>query len=232
MTPESLSARWHSANNQTTIDLYCGHALDVLAELPERSVQCVVTSPPYWGLRDYGIAPQVWGGEAACAHEWGESIVLDKSTPGVTGSGLTNAGASQASSNRFVAISAFCRCGAWRGSLGLEPTPALYVAHMVEVFRAVRRVLRDDGTLWLNLGDSYNAYNNNRGRAKGANKNHHEIMPVAAGGLSSRRTRSTARNTSTMWATYSAGVGSRPSDPRHAPHRQNAEIATNRFEDA
>ena len=112
----------------------------------ERSVQCVVTSPPYWGCGTYWIAPQVWGGEAGAAartsgvsrsywteHAWRE-----------TGSGLTNAGASQASSNRFVAISAFCRCGAWRGSLGLEPTPALYVAHMVEVFRAVLRVLRDD----------------------------------------------------------------------------------------
>ena len=46
-------------------------------------------------------------------------------------------------------------CGAWRGELGLEPTPALYVEHVVEVFREVRRVLRDDGTVWLNLGDSY-----------------------------------------------------------------------------
>jgi DNA modification methylase len=51
---------------------------------------------------------------------------------------------------------AFCQaCGAWRGELGLEPTPDLYVAHMVEVFREVRRALTDDGTLWLNLGDSY-----------------------------------------------------------------------------
>jgi len=48
-------------------------------------------------------------------------------------------------------------CAAWRGSLGLEPTPALYVQHLVEAFREVRRVLRDDGTLWLNLGDSYAA---------------------------------------------------------------------------
>lgn len=48
-----------------------------------------------------------------------------------------------------------CACGAWLGCLGLEPTPELYVAHLVEVFREVRRVLRDDGTLWLNLGDSY-----------------------------------------------------------------------------
>lgn len=73
--------------------------------MADASVHCCVTSPPYWGLRDYG-------------HD---------------------------------------------GQIGLESTPEQYVARMVEVFREVRRVLRDDGTLWLNLGDSYNAYNANRG---------------------------------------------------------------------
>lgn len=47
------------------------------------------------------------------------------------------------------------RCGAWYGHLGLEPTPELYVQHLVEVFALVREVLTDDGTLWLNLGDCY-----------------------------------------------------------------------------
>jgi DNA modification methylase len=56
---------------------------------------------------------------------------------------------------------AFCACGAWYGSLGLEPTPAMYVEHLVEVFREVWRVLRRDGTLWLNLGDSYAQYTEN-----------------------------------------------------------------------
>jgi len=49
----------------------------------------------------------------------------------------------------------FCQCGAWLGTLGLEPRPEMYVAHLVEVFRLVKRVLRADGTVWLNLGDSY-----------------------------------------------------------------------------
>jgi DNA modification methylase len=51
--------------------------------------------------------------------------------------------------------SAFCGCGAWRGELGLEPSPELFVSHLADVFDELRRVLRDDGTLWLNLGDSY-----------------------------------------------------------------------------
>jgi DNA modification methylase len=75
-----------------------GNVLDALPTLPSGSVQCCVTSPPYWGLRDYGVA----------------------------------------------------------GQLGSEPTIEEYVAIMVAVFREVRRTLRDDGTLWLNLGDSYN----------------------------------------------------------------------------
>ena len=63
----------------------------------------------------------------------------------------------RAAASSSASAGAFCPCGAWRGSLGLEPTPELYVTHMVEVFRAVRRVMRADATLWLNLGDSYTA---------------------------------------------------------------------------
>ena len=78
-------------------EILVGDVRDRLGELPEGSVRCVVTSPPYWGLRDYGVD----------------------------------------------------------GQIGLEATPEAYVASIVEVFRAVRRVLAEDGTLWLNLGDCY-----------------------------------------------------------------------------
>src|SRR5690606_39754398 len=77
--------------------LYLGDCIETMRRLPAGSVQTCVTSPPYFGLRDYG-------------HD---------------------------------------------GQIGLEPTPDEYVAALVAVFREVRRVLRDDGTLWLNLGDSY-----------------------------------------------------------------------------
>jgi DNA modification methylase len=87
------------------MDLYHGDALEVLRSLPAGIAQTCVTSPPYWGLRDYATA----------------------------------------------------------GQLGLEPTPEEYVFRMVEVFREVRRVLRDDGTLWLNLGDSYAGSNASAG---------------------------------------------------------------------
>lgn len=87
-----------------TVRIIIGDALEQLALLPDQSVHCCVTSPPYYGLRDYGVD----------------------------------------------------------GQIGKEKTPEAYVSKLVEVFREVRRVLRDDGTLWLNLGDSYGGYHGNK----------------------------------------------------------------------
>jgi DNA modification methylase len=106
-----------------TWEVKTGHTIEELAKLKPESVQSCVTSPPYWGLRDYGDKGQQW--------------------PAVSYSPM--AGLPLLEIPEQVA------------ALGLEPDPAAYVGHLVEVFRAVRRVLRDDGTLWLNLGDSYNA---------------------------------------------------------------------------
>jgi DNA modification methylase len=80
-----------------SVEILIGDCRKLLQSLKSNSVHCVVTSPPYWGLRDYGVADQI----------------------------------------------------------GLESTFAIFLAEMVSVFREVRRVLRDDGTLWLNLGDAY-----------------------------------------------------------------------------
>ena len=81
----------------SSVHINVGDCIELMRDMPDCSVQCCVTSPPYWGLRDYG-------------HE---------------------------------------------GQIGLEDTPEDYVERIVAVFREVRRVLKDDGTLWLNLGDSY-----------------------------------------------------------------------------
>jgi len=119
-----------------------GNALHI--PLADQSVQCAITSPPYWGLRDYGTASWI-GGDAECDH---------KPAP-------TQGNGGQRADRTFTADPPYrntCgKCGATRqdAQLGLEPTPEEYVANMVAVFREVWRVLRDDGTLWLNLGDSY-----------------------------------------------------------------------------
>ena len=150
-----------------SVKILKGDCRDVLRSLDADSVQTCITSPPYWGLRDYGIPPSVWGGDPDCEHEWAENLVTRKgSTNGREGSTLVSAGAAKTigvgagndvgETKQYRADrTAFCRCGAWRGSFGLEPTYPLYVDHAVDIFREVRRVLRPDGTLWLNLGDSY-----------------------------------------------------------------------------
>ena len=138
------------------LTLYGGDCREVLRELPDESVHCVVTSPPYWGLRDYGTAS--WdGGDPECDHK-----ALAPTTPTGTGDGPRDAarsGQPRPTRRRASAASASRRCGARRidSQLGLEATPEEFVANMVDVFREVRRVLRKDGTLWLNLGDSYAA---------------------------------------------------------------------------
>ncbi len=121
--------------------IYGQHVLDSLKELPDQSVHLVCTSPPYWGLRDFGTLPVVFGGSPDCEHEW-ESISPNKS--------------SVTMGNRRLENNATCkRCGAWSGHMGQEQSPQLYVDHLVEVFHEIRRVLRDDGTVWLNIGDCY-----------------------------------------------------------------------------
>lgn len=108
--------------------------------LASESVQTVITSPPYYGLRDYGTA--TWeGGSVECDHS-----AQRESSPKNPGAGMPLA-------NRSVCS----KCGAIRvdHQIGLERTPAEYVDGLVRVFREVWRVLKDDGVLWLNLGDSY-----------------------------------------------------------------------------
>ena len=82
-----------------------GHVLDKLRELPAESIDCVITSPPYFQLRAYSTEPQDWGD--------------------------------------------------WKGELGLEPSPDLFVKHLCDVFDEVKRVLKPSGTCFVNLGDSY-----------------------------------------------------------------------------
>lgn len=123
--------------------------------LADASVQCVVTSPPYYALREYeDVPPVAWGGDPDHAHEWGDLIPHDsrhRYTAEIAGVQRSYVAAGGVPTGRGQ----WCACGAWRGQLGLEPDPYLYVEHMVEVFREVWRVLRPDGTVFLNLGDTY-----------------------------------------------------------------------------
>lgn len=148
-----------------------GHNIDVLRSLPEKSVHTCITSPPYWGLRDYGVPPSVWGGNADCKHEWKEDRYYTEKTAAKSSSdAFHEAGeenAARLKEGRWRNDSTCKHCNAWLGCHGLEPTPELFVKHEVLIFREVWRVLRDDGTLWVNLGDSYSA---NAGQRKVTDK--------------------------------------------------------------
>ncbi|PZA08296.1 site-specific DNA-methyltransferase [Meiothermus sp. Pnk-1] len=131
--------------------LILGNALEVLPRLAANSVDCCITSPPYWGLRDYGTAR--WeGGDPECDHR-------PDSTPGRRGlASSTLAGGKSHTGHQQEGFAGVCpRCGAVRvdEQIGLEGTLEEYVSKLTAVFEEVRRVLKPQGTLWLNLGDSY-----------------------------------------------------------------------------
>lgn len=102
-----------------------GNVIDVLKQIPSESIDTVITSPPYWSLRNYGTSPQIWDAKEGCEHD--QEI-----------------------------HSAFCKkCGAWKGELGLQPTFQLYIKHLCDIFDEIKRVLKNTGTCWVNLGDVY-----------------------------------------------------------------------------
>ena len=128
-----------------------GNVFDKLKELDDNSIDCVVTSPPYWGLRDYGTAK--WqGGDLNCSHSYGRN----------TRGGLTQFQKNNKGSFGDEAIKSgeHCKlCGAKRidKQLGLEPTYQEHIQNIVELFRAMKPKLKDSATIWLNYGDSYAA---------------------------------------------------------------------------
>ena len=141
------------------INIKIGDCLEVLKTLPKNYFDTVVTSPPYYGLRDYNTGPWV-GGDPNCPHKRLTKISKDTAT-----------GHANMYDHGDVVGDAIYRqkcpiCGAERkdSQIGLELTPQDYVRRLVEVFRGVRDTLKEDGTVWLNLGDTYHNY-----RADGLN---------------------------------------------------------------
>jgi len=127
--------------------IHLGDCSDVLKTIPDESVNCCVTSPPYYGLRDYQTAK--WeGGDDKCDHLYQKG----GTNPEISSKQISNAGTIYSQYERWCK-----KCGAVRidSQIGLEETPEAYVQKMVEVFREVRRVLKKNGTVFLNLGDSY-----------------------------------------------------------------------------
>ena len=125
--------------------IYNTDALSGLGALEDASVDCIVTSPPYWGLRDYGLEPVLFGGERECPHDFDDFAVCRK-------------------------------CGGWMGELGHEPSREMFLEHLAGILDECRRVLKETGTLWVNLGDSYcKTHKYNRPKRRNCGENVHGL---------------------------------------------------------
>lgn len=174
--------------------LLLGNCLDSLHELEDESIDTCVTSPPYYGLRDYGTAE--WeGGDPNCEHE-GKTLGNNRNFIDKGGRG---------SNKKSLSTGNCLKCGATRidEQIGLEDTPEQFIENLVQVFRLVRKKLKPTGSLWLNIGDSYwggkgrsgmkdaevqaartdslnKAHHNatgGKGKTRPTDKTHHEIKP-------------------------------------------------------
>ena len=135
--------------------IFCGHSLEILRQFPAESVHMSMTSPPYWGKRSYKTQPLVWDGDPECKHDFTlETEAGDiRYRPGYnTDVGFCyNPDVWEGDGKGYICS----KCGAWRGELGHEPTPELYVKHLCDIFDEVKRVLKREGTCFVNIGDSY-----------------------------------------------------------------------------
>lgn len=143
------------------VEFWLGDSRDILARMPEQSIQAAATSPPYYGLRQYDSEASIWGAKGDCDHEWDASIQIsihdsynaDFNERWGQGSGQRK---QERAKPKLMDQGCFCkRCGAWQGRLGNEPYPQMFLDNLMEIFDPLLRVIRDDGTLWVVIGDSY-----------------------------------------------------------------------------
>lgn len=129
------------------------HVLEGLKKLPDESIDMVITSPPYWSLRDYGKhTDAIWGGDPNCKHQFKKKVTIKKHKGGKN----SCVGNNRKGVSAFTNTSQFCcKCDAWKGQLGLEPSIDLFIEHLVSIFDEIKRVLKKTGTCWVNLGDTY-----------------------------------------------------------------------------
>ena len=139
--------------------IICGDCREVMRQMPSESVDLVIFSPPYWGLRDYGEETYtIWGGDKNCEHEWETCIAYhDNLRPSkVSEKAIVGSNKELRFRTGEKVRSAWCvKCGAWYGQLGLEPHPQMYIEHMVEICREIKRILKKTGSMYIVIGDTY-----------------------------------------------------------------------------
>jgi len=155
-----------------------GHALDVIKNIPDESIDMVITSPPYFALRNYETISRMWGGDPECNHEW---VDIRKVCSGGLGRKQDTSKGSWYDRN----VKYCMKCTGYQGELGLEPFFGNktidvdgkqlvfrgYISHLVDIFDEVKRVLKPTGTFFLNIGDTYYGGNKNEGGLESALRN-------------------------------------------------------------
>ena len=165
------------------INILHGDCIESLKSLEDQSINTCITSPPYWGLRDYGTAE--WdGGDINCDH-----VANPNATKKMGNEEFNKNRPSRESTKTKGYYEKECpKCGAVRkdNQLGMEDTPEEFTENIVKVFREIKRVLRDDGTVWLNLGDSYisgkSRYSTREQTLAGGGKNEKKLGKLQRGG--------------------------------------------------
>lgn len=152
------------------------NCLDYLRAMPDESVDVCVTSPPYWALRDYGSEPVIWGDDPSCNHDWIEH--KQSARGGANPNANVSANKDDMANNRgHPTVSNYCsKCGAWKGQLGLEPSPYEYVDHLMLIFNEVNRVLKSTGACWVNIGDTYATTSGFVGDTKGVDRSLNSLL--------------------------------------------------------
>jgi len=118
--------------------------MEGLKFLPSDSIDCIVTSPPYWALREYGFEPQIWEGNPECEHQWGSKNKSFQRLRSGIGSTTGKVGFSE---TLHPSTGCFCtKCDGWKGELGLEPTFDLCIKQLCCIFDEIKRVLKKTGT--------------------------------------------------------------------------------------
>lgn len=142
-----------------------GNVLEVLRKLPDNFVDMMITSPPYWALRNYDLPDSIFGGISNCNHDWQNGI-----KKGISGGTKSEKVRIKGTENFQITKDSpysFCsKCSAWKGQLGQEPNYHDYIDHLFEIMQEVSRVVKDSGSIWVNLGDSYAGSNQGSGTEK------------------------------------------------------------------
>jgi len=137
--------------------IYLGNVYDIVPTLPDNNIDCLISSPPYYNLRNYNIPSVIIGGDKDCTHEWIESNSKADLRFRGKNSYIGKDSDPDTLGNEAVEGAVCKHCDAFFGQLGHEPTPQLFCEHLVDLFSLIRPKLKDTGTLFINLNDTYSS---------------------------------------------------------------------------